>query len=259
MRGGVKMQRQRQDNRVTVRIWSSNRSGGGKWHTSLQTHAGSSTGTGCYASIYTSVANKPQFNGVLAKDIADQGGEPDITCELYSLNITAINNRLDQLKRHHDGVVGYSVFGSFEYNFLRGESRNCCGLVVDLLRCGGIDNLIEYYSEKLGNTGQASGAIVGGTFFGSAAITGMLSVAAFTPPGIIAFLLVGTVAIATGVGVGGLSGKLVGTTIGELVDTSLFIKNITTPDGVAKLVSYAKEAEDHRSQESTGLLTRFNR
>ena len=234
-------------NRVTVYIWSSKNSNenGSIWHTSLRTHAGGSTGIGYYVSLFQAQVVRDEDNDgrhVFSEDV-DALGEPDIIYNLYTLNVEVINRRYEELGGARN-AVSYSFFGSVEIELLRGEGRNCCGLVVDLLRSGGIDNLVEYYSQTFGHMGMATGVVGGGAFFSSTAVVGVLSVAALTPAGVLAALLVIGGAASFGAITGGISGHLTGRSMGEIIDTAECIRNITTPNGVATLVSYARKSEN---------------
>jgi len=117
-------------NEVRVRIWRGK--DGDVGHASLQTSS-------IYASFWPSSVSKSSLLSVSAKfktcaeDLVAEQRSPDVVFTFGDLNVEAINRAFRKFKSEDQN---WSLLGS---SLLRDQDKNCCGLVLGLLRTGGLD------------------------------------------------------------------------------------------------------------------------
>ncbi len=117
-------------NEVRVRIWRGK--GGDVGHASLQT-------AGIYASFWPTSRDKSALLSVggklntLPEDLIAEQRSPDVVFSYQALNVEAMHRIFEQFQQQDQN---WSLLGS---SLLREEDKNCCGLVLGLLRSGGLD------------------------------------------------------------------------------------------------------------------------
>lgn len=238
--------------KVIVRVWQSGTGIDGKLksmgHVSLQT-SGGANGEGCYISFWPQNAIKspffdhnraPHFMTEYEEDVEAQGRECDSETTLKSLDVNAINIAY---KAFVNSGCRWDVWGS-SFFIDDPKTRNCAGLASYLLVRGGIEKLIKYHDEHLAGdvgavAGVGGGVVMGGLAVGTIATsssTTLATAAILGGPFTLVFAAVGFLAA-------GAVGAVAGGTVGTVANVADRIKHIVTPEGVANLANYAREAE----------------
>lgn len=231
-------------------------------HATLQTYVGGKDGKGIYASFWPvgrddketgrtrltrlgvtgflvpNLEMDKDLEGDVKRDendniISGKPCEPDITVDLYSLDVQEINKEFEKFEKSNGN---WSIWGSAF--FRERKTRNCSGLCSYLLRQGGINNLFgKDYILKGAKIGAQAGAI-GGALAGSVAIP----LGVITGPGVV---VVAAAGLAAGLASGGaVTGGILGATVGAAMSHSgIPDQLLVTPSDIGKIALFTLEAE----------------
>ena len=226
-------------------------------HASLQTHVGGVTGKGIYASAWphgiqgVKAQNPLSLVDSFEQDVKNEGGQPDLSLNLYSLNVVRINQAfMDFKQKHLDALKGvadtgqaYWVLLAPHYKSLFGfdlsdeqlaESVNCSYLTYALMSIGGLSVVEQKYENLLNVTFALTGASLGVLWTAYRAAHPLKEGESVGVSDFLTAMLLGVV--------GGLTFKGIGNMITKLGDGQALV---LTPDGVAKIAYKLQCLEDY--------------